>query len=160
MIRSEAAKLRRGGGEGSAPFSLLIGCPRKLHFGIPRNTEVISGAIPAKFRGIPRNFAEFRRNCAEITSEVKKFRGIPCRRNSVDTLLVNEPKKMGACIALARRIRQIRRKIQDSWRILIQNAARYNQVGNYTQQRRERHFTNCYKKEHYRVSSPINWDEN
>jgi hypothetical protein len=47
---------------------------------------VISGAIPAKFRGIPRNFAEFRRNCAEITSEVKKFRGIPCRRNSVDTL--------------------------------------------------------------------------
>ncbi len=47
---------------------------------------MISGAIPAKFRGIPRNFAEFRRNCAEITSEVKKFRGIPCRRNSVDTL--------------------------------------------------------------------------
>ncbi len=35
---------------------------------------------------IPRNFAEFRRNCTEITSEVKKFRGIPCRRNSVDTL--------------------------------------------------------------------------
>jgi len=35
---------------------------------------------------IPRNSAEFRRNCAEITSEVKKFRGIPCRRNSVDTL--------------------------------------------------------------------------
>ena len=49
---------------------------------------MISGAIPAKFRGIPRNFAEFRRNCAEITSEVKKFRGIPCRRNSVDTLLL------------------------------------------------------------------------
>ena len=48
---------------------------------------MISGAIPAKFRGIPRNFAEFRRNCAEITSEVKKFRGIPCWRNSVDTLL-------------------------------------------------------------------------
>jgi hypothetical protein len=48
---------------------------------------VISGAIPAKFRGIPRNFAEFRRNCAEIISEVKKFRGIPCRRNSVDTLI-------------------------------------------------------------------------
>ncbi len=63
-----------------------VGCPRKWHFGIPRNTEVISGAFPAKFRGIPRNFAEFRRNCAEITSEVKKFRGIPCRRNSVDTL--------------------------------------------------------------------------
>ncbi len=39
---------------------------------------------------IPRNsaeFAEFRRNCAEITSEVKKIRGIPSRRNSVDTLL-------------------------------------------------------------------------
>ncbi len=49
---------------------------------------MISGAIPAKFRGIPRNFAEFRRNCAEITSEVKKFRGIPCRRNSVDTLIL------------------------------------------------------------------------
>ncbi len=63
-----------------------IGCPRKWHFGIPRNTEVISGSIPAKFRGIPRIFAEFRRNWAEITSEVKKFRGIPCRRNSVDTL--------------------------------------------------------------------------
>jgi hypothetical protein len=66
--------------------TVWVGCPRKWHFGIPRNTEVISGAIPAKFRGIPRNFAEFRRNCAEITSEVKKFRGIPCRRNSVDTL--------------------------------------------------------------------------
>ncbi len=63
-----------------------VGCPRKWHFGIPRNTEVISGSIPAKFRGIPRNFAEFRRNLAEITSEVKKFRGIPCWRNSVDTL--------------------------------------------------------------------------
>ncbi len=63
-----------------------LGCPRKWHFGIPRNTEVISGSIPAKFCGIPRNFAEFRRNWAEITSEVKKFRGIPCRRNSVDTL--------------------------------------------------------------------------
>ncbi len=47
---------------------------------------MISGSIPAKFRGIPRNFAEFRRNLAEITSEVKKFRGIPCWRNSVDTL--------------------------------------------------------------------------
>ncbi len=56
-----------------------LGCPRKWHFGIPRNTEVISGTIP-------RNFAEFRRNFAKITSEVKKFRGIPCRRNSVDTL--------------------------------------------------------------------------
>ncbi len=66
--------------------ALELGCPRKWHFGIPRNTEVISGSIPAKFRGIPRNFAEFRRNWAEITSEVKKFRGIPCRRNSVDTL--------------------------------------------------------------------------
>jgi hypothetical protein len=66
--------------------STVLGCPRKWHFGIPRNTEVISSAIPAKFRGIPRNFAEFRRNWAEITSEVKKFRGIPCRRNSVDTL--------------------------------------------------------------------------
>ncbi len=65
---------------------IALGCPRKWHFGIPRNTEVISGAIPAKFRGIPPYFAEFRRNCAEITSEVKKFRGIPCRRNSVDTL--------------------------------------------------------------------------
>ncbi len=49
---------------------------------------MISGSIPAKFRGIPRNFAEFRRNLAEITSEVKKFRGIPCWRNSVDTLIV------------------------------------------------------------------------
>jgi hypothetical protein len=36
-----------------------LGCPRKWHFGIPRNTEVISGAIPAKFRGIPRNFGNF-----------------------------------------------------------------------------------------------------
>ncbi len=49
---------------------------------------MISGSIPAKFRGIPRNFAEFRRNWAEITSEVKKFRGIPCRRNSVNTLII------------------------------------------------------------------------
>ncbi len=79
---------RRKLGSNPGPFQLLhLGCPRKWHFGIPRNTEVISGAIPAKFRGIPRNFAEFRRNCAEITSEVKKFRGIPCRRNSVDTLV-------------------------------------------------------------------------
>ncbi len=69
-------------------YSFYLGCPRKWHFGIPRNTEVISGSIPAKFRGIPRNFAEFRRNWAEITSEVKKFRGIPCRRNSVDTLIL------------------------------------------------------------------------
>jgi hypothetical protein len=68
------------------PRVFRVGCPRKWHFGIPRNTEVISGTIPAKFRGIPRNFAEFRRNFAKITSEVKKFRGIPCRRNSVDTL--------------------------------------------------------------------------
>jgi hypothetical protein len=34
--------------------------------------------------------SDFRRNSGEITSEVKKFREIPCRRNSVDTLLTRE----------------------------------------------------------------------
>ncbi len=55
---------------------------------IPRNSAEFRGISRnfAEFRGISRNFAEFRRNLAEITSEVKKFRGIPCWRNSVDTL--------------------------------------------------------------------------
>ncbi len=44
---------------------------------------------------IPRNSAEFRRNWAEITSEVKKFRGIPCRRNSVDTLVGGQNESNG-----------------------------------------------------------------
>jgi hypothetical protein len=35
--------------------------------------------------------SDFRHNSGEITSEVKKFRGIPCRRNSVDTLLLTLP---------------------------------------------------------------------
>ncbi len=39
---------------------MLIGCPRKWHFGIPRNTEVISGSIPAKSLQKSKNSAEFR----------------------------------------------------------------------------------------------------
>jgi hypothetical protein len=42
-----------------------------------------------------RNSAEFRRNCSQFRTEYgidgsKKTDGIPCRRNSVDTLPVNE----------------------------------------------------------------------
>ncbi len=56
-----------------------LGCPRKWHFGIPRNTEVISGAIPAKFRGIPRNFAGIEQKSLQKSKNSAEFRvgGIP-----------------------------------------------------------------------------------
>jgi hypothetical protein len=44
--------------------------------------------------------SDFRYNSGEITSEVKKFRGIPCRRNSVDTLAKREGPEDGLCITL------------------------------------------------------------
>ncbi len=51
-----------------------LGCPRKWHFGIPRNTEVISGAIPAKLR---RN--HFRSQKISRNSVSAEFRGHPMR---------------------------------------------------------------------------------
>jgi hypothetical protein len=46
-----------------------------------------------EFREIPRNSAEFHRNCSQFRTEYgidggKKTDGIPCRRNSMDTLTV------------------------------------------------------------------------
>ncbi len=64
---------------------------------------------------IPRNSAEFRRNWAEITSEEKKFRGIPCRRNSVDTL-------PGTCVGIWFR------KCFRVWLLVVPNRAVFDPV--------------------------------
>ena len=57
-----------------------VGCPRKWHFGTPRNTEFYAEVISGK------TSQNFRRN--HLRNSVK-FLEISCRQNSVDTIVIS-----------------------------------------------------------------------